>query len=96
MKITETNNPFRGIWIFGDYRNYFQNRVTLQLIAKGKELAKKLDTEVTVLVLGDHIHQYAMEYAAHGADVVMVVDHPSLKSYQVETYTRLVAKIVGD
>ena len=94
MKITETNNPFRGIWIFGDYRNYFQNRVTLQLIAKGKELAKKLDTEVTVLVLGDHIHQYAMEYAAHGADVVMVVDHPNLKSYQVETYTRLVAKIV--
>ena len=84
----------KGVWIFGDYRNYFQNRVTLQLIAKGKDLAQKLDTEVTVLVLGDSVHQYAMEYVAHGADVVMVMDHPALKEYQVETYTCLVAEIV--
>ena len=91
MKKTQENN--RGIWIFGDYRNYFQNRVTLQLIAKGKELAGKLGTEVTVLVLGHQVHQFAMEYSAHGADVVMVVEHPALKIYQVETYTRVVARL---
>ncbi len=85
---------FSGVWIFGDYRNYFQNRVTLQLIAKGKELAEKLATEVTVLVIGDHVHQYAMEYVAHGADVVMVAEHPDLKDYQVETYTALVGRWV--
>jgi electron transfer flavoprotein alpha subunit len=88
------NSLSRGVWIFGDYRNYFQNRVTLQLIAKGKTLAQKLDTEATVLVLGEDVHQYAMEYVAHGADVVMVVDHPRLKAYQVETYTRVVADLV--
>jgi electron transfer flavoprotein alpha subunit len=95
MKRREMNDAsHKGIWIFGDYRNYFQNRVTLQLIAKGKELAEKIRSDVTVLVLGDHIHQYAMEYVAHGADVVVVVDHPDLKHYQVETYTRLVAQLV--
>ena len=88
------NSDSKGVWIFGDYRNYFQNRVTLQLIAKGKDLARKLGTEVTVLVLGDRVHQFVMEYVAHGADVVMVVDHPGLKNYHVETYTRVVAKIV--
>ena len=93
MKIKDMNSNYEGVWIFGDYRNYFQNRVTLQLIAKGKELAQNLDTEVTVLVMGDHIHQYAMEYVAHGADVVIAIDHPDLKTYQVETYTRLVAEI---
>jgi len=95
MKMTKKLRNYNGIWIFGDYRNYFQNRVTLQLIAKGKELAHALETEVTVLVLGDQTHQYAMEYVAHGADVVMVVDHPKLKDYHVETYTRLVAKMVA-
>lgn len=90
------DRSYKGIWVFGDYRNYFQNRVTLQLIAKGKDLARNLDTEVTVLLLGDHIHQYAMEYVAHGADVVMVVDHAALRNYQVETYTRVVAKLVSD
>ncbi len=89
-----SDRPHKGIWVFGDYRNYFQNRVTLQLIAKGKELASILETEVTVLVLGDHIHQYVMEYVAHGADVVMVVEHPDLRNYQVETYTRLVGRLV--
>jgi electron transfer flavoprotein alpha subunit len=94
MKTGEMNSLFRGVWVFGDYRNYFRNRVTLQLIARGRELSRKLNTELTVLVLGDQVHQYAMEYVAHGADAVMVVDHPSLKEYQVETYTRVVAEIV--
>jgi electron transfer flavoprotein alpha subunit len=94
MNRTEKDNLFEGVWIFGDYRDYFRNRVTLQLIAKGKDLSHKLSTELTVLVLGDQVHQYAMEYVAHGAEVVIVVDHPSLKHYQVETYTRIVAEIV--
>jgi len=89
----ETNKA-GGVWIFGDYRNYFQNRVTLQLIAKGKVLAEALHTEVTVLVLGDQVHQFVMEYVAHGADIVMVADHPDLMNYQVETYTGLVARWV--
>lgn len=88
------NKASKGIWIFGDYRNYFQNRVTLQLIAKGKELAKNLNRSVTALIIGDQVYQYAMEYVAHGADIVMVADHPGLKDYQVETYTTLVAKWV--
>lgn len=88
------SKPVGGVWVFGDYRNYFQNRVTLQLIAKGRELAEKLGQKLTVLVLGDQVHQYAMEYAAHGAEVVMVVDHPVLREYQVETYTGVVAEIV--
>jgi electron transfer flavoprotein alpha subunit len=86
----------KGIWVFGDYRNYFQNRVTLQLVAKGRKLAEKLNTEVTVLALGDHIHQYVMEYVAHGADVVMIVEHPDLRQYQVETYTDVVGKLVEE
>jgi electron transfer flavoprotein alpha subunit len=94
MKKKQTNRNSEGVWVFGDYRNYFHNRVTLQLIAKARDLAGKLATEVTVLLLGDHVHQYAMEYVAHGADAVVVVDHPNLKDYQVETYTRIVSRLV--
>jgi electron transfer flavoprotein alpha subunit len=91
---TKQNKDWKGVWVFGDYRNYFQNRVTLQLIAKGRQLARDRHTDLTVLVLGSQIHQYAMEYTAHGADAVMVVDHPNLKNYQVETYVRVVSQLV--
>lgn len=94
MKRMEENKPAEGVWVFGDYRNYFQNRVTLQLIAKGKELAGELGTDLTVVVLGHQVHRYAMEYVAHGADVIVAVDHPVLKSYQVETYARVTAELV--
>jgi len=94
MKKKQTNRDSEGVWVFGAYWNYFQNRVTLDLLAKGQHLSKKLGTEVTVLLLGEHVHQYVMEYVAHGADVVVVVDHPNLKDYQVETYTRIVSRLV--
>ena len=87
----DTNSDLKGVWVFGDYRNYFQNRVTLQLIAKARDLAEKLNTKVIALALGDRVHQWAMEYVAHGADIVLVAEHPDLKSYQVETYCGVVA-----
>ena len=92
MKKISANSSYNGVWILGDYRNYFQNRVTLQLIAKGKQLAEALNTDLTVVVLGDQVHQYAMEYVAHGADVVMVAEHPDLRGYQVEAYTSLLSR----
>ncbi len=83
-----------GVWVFGDYRNYFRNRVTLQLIAKGRELAGSLGSRVAVLVLGEKVHQYAMEYVAHGANLILAADHPELREYQVETYAPVIARWV--
>ncbi len=90
----ENNDIYDGIWVFGDYRNYFENRVTLQLIAKGRELAGELGRKLTVIVIGDDVHQFAMEYVAHGADIVAVAEHPDLKDYRVEAYTDILSEWV--
>lgn len=85
---------YNDVWVFGDYRDYFQNRVTLQLISKGKELAEKLGGRICALLLGSDITEYAMEYVAHGAQVVYAVEHQDLKDYQVETYTHITAGLM--
>lgn len=85
------NGLYGGVWVFGDYRNYFENRVTLQLIAKGRELAEELGCPLAVTVLGDTVHQFAMEYVAHGADLVIVAEHPDLKDYRVDAYTEILS-----
>ncbi len=82
--------PDSEIWVFGDYRNYFQNRVTLQLLARARELAPSIQARVCALVLGSDLDEYVREYIAHGAEMVYVLDHPSLKDYNVETYTFLI------
>ena len=87
--------PKSSIWVFADYRNYFQNRVTLQLLAKANELAPALNAEVWAVVFGYETDEYVAEYIAHGAHKVLVIDDPALKAYSVEKYTILMEKLAG-
>ncbi len=97
----------RGIWVFGDYRNYFQNRVTLQLLSRAKELAAKINAEVCAVVFGYKTDEWmgdvlslnptfcgvVGEYIAHGADKVYLTDHPRLATYSMETYALLMERL---
>jgi electron transfer flavoprotein alpha subunit len=86
----------RSIWVFADYRNYFQNRVTLQLLAKANDLAPALEAQVWAVVFGYEIDEYIAEYIAHGAQKVLVVEDASLKQYSVEKYTIIMEKLARD
>jgi len=83
----------RAIWVFGDYRNYFQNRVTLQLLSRAKELAAKIDAEVCAVVFGHGVDEWVGEYIAHGAEKIYLTDHPRLAVYSMETYTLLMERL---
>ncbi len=89
-----------AVWIFGDFRNYFQNRVTLQLIAKGRELAQGLKGEVWAVVFGSRtapeVGDLTTEAIAHGADRVILVEDPVLGNYRTGTYTKLLVRLVRE
>lgn len=89
-------NKKKEIWIFGDYRNYFENRVTLQLLAKGKELAQKLDAVLCAVVTGSNLNEWVWEYTCHGAEKVYVADYPELESYSVERYAELTSRLAHE
>ena len=86
----------KSIWIFGDYRNYFQNRVILQLISRAGELSRIINAEVCAVVFGHEIDEYIMEYTAHGADRILAIDDPSLKNYNTEQYLALLENLVKE
>lgn len=89
-----TKNKKKSIWVFGDYRNYYQNRVTLQLIARAVDLAKIINAEVCALIFGYEIDEWIMEYTAHGADRILAIDDPALRSYSTERYLAIIEKLV--
>ena len=89
-------NKKKSIWVFGDYRNYYQNRVTLQLLSKAVDIARTIDAEVCAVVVGHDIEEWIMEYTAHGADRILAIDHPSLKSYSTENFLALVEHLVRE
>ncbi|MCP3871962.1 MAG: electron transfer flavoprotein subunit alpha/FixB family protein [Desulfobacteraceae bacterium] len=86
----------KDIWVFGDYRNYFQNRVTLQILSRAVYLSTKTGGNVCAVVFGHKVDEYVAEYIAHGAQKVYVIDHPNLKSYSIETYSWLMTWLVKE
>ncbi|HKJ97344.1 MAG TPA: electron transfer flavoprotein subunit alpha/FixB family protein [Desulfotignum sp.] len=84
----------KQIWVWADYRNYFQSRVTLQILARASVLAEKTNAAVCAVVFGDKVDAYVKEYIAHGAQKVYVTDDPSLKTYNVASYAFLLTSLV--
>lgn len=85
-----------GIWVFGDHRNYYQDRVTLQLLARARDMAEKIHTYVGVVVIGAGVDEYCMEYTAHGAEKIFLVEHDSLREYSLGRFTGVLAELVRE
>jgi electron transfer flavoprotein alpha subunit len=87
---------YKGVYVFAQQVDNKVDNIALELIGKGKALAKDLDTEVVAMLLGENIGDQAEVLAAHGADKVIVVDHPYLKDYMTEPYTQAIAAIIHE
>lgn len=87
---------YKGVYIFAQQVDGEVSGVTLELIGKGKELAKDLDTEVTAVLMGSGITDLADELGAYGADKVIVVDDPCLKDYTTEPYTHTMDRVINE
>ena len=64
---------FKGVFVFAQQVDNEISGIALELIGKGKDLAKDLGTEVTAVLLGSDVKGLADELAAYGADKVGVV-----------------------
>lgn len=86
---------YKGVWVFAEQRDGKLQKVALELLGKGKELADKLETEVTAVLLGSEADDIAKELASHGADRVIYVDSPLLKHYTTDGYAKVICDLVN-
>ncbi|MGB2875455.1 MAG: FAD-binding protein [Gaiellaceae bacterium] len=61
-------------------------RISLELLAKGRELAGKLGGRNIALILGHGLEAVAREAARHGAEAVVTIDDAQLGEYQPEVF----------
>jgi electron transfer flavoprotein alpha subunit len=69
-------------------------RVSLELIAKGRELAGKLGGKNVALVLGHEVSGLADELAAGGAEEVVVAESPALAEYEPVVWASALEQIL--
>lgn len=85
---------YKGVFVFAQQVDNELSGIALELIGKGKDLAKDLGTEVTAVLVGSGVGNLADELAAYGADKVILVDDPELKEYRTEPYAHALASVI--
>lgn len=85
---------YKGVFVFAQQVDNKLSGIALELVGKGKELAKDLGTEVTAVLVGCGVKELADELAAYGADKVILVDDAELKEYRTEPYAHALASVI--
>ena len=85
---------YKGVFVFAQQVDNKLSGIALELIGKGKDLAKDLNTEVTAVLVGYEVKGLADELAAYGADKVILVDDPELKEYRTEPYAHALSSVI--
>jgi electron transfer flavoprotein alpha subunit len=92
----------RNVWVFieveaGEIAQGHPDRtlagVSLELLAKGSELAGALGGQVWAVLPGYQLDDLAQVAIQHGADQVLVIDHAELEFYRTLPYTRVIADL---
>lgn len=69
-------------------------RASLELLAKGRELAGKLGGKNVALILGRELDAASREAARHGAEEVVTVDDERLRDYEPEVWAGALRQVL--
>ncbi|MFN3967066.1 MAG: 4Fe-4S binding protein, partial [Endomicrobiia bacterium] len=87
-------SQYRGVWVYAEQRHSEISPVVYELLNEGKKLAKKLNVELSAILIGDKIENHAHDLIYHGADNVYVIDDPLFKEFLDDPYAEILAKLI--
>ena len=63
-------------------------------MSKARHLADILGVKLSVLLLGDGVNGLSTKLIQYGADKVYLAEHPLLKSYQANSYAKIICELI--
>jgi electron transfer flavoprotein alpha subunit len=90
------SKEYKGVWVFAEQRDGHLQKVSLELVGKGREIADKLGEELTAVLIGYNVEELADILIKHGADRVLLVDNILLKEYTTDGYTKALYQLISE
>jgi len=81
-------------WSVSELVDGRHRRVSLELIARSRELAGKLGGRAVALLIGHELDGAMQEAARHGAEAVYTVEDPALADYHPELWTEVLRRVL--
>ena len=85
---------YQGIWVFIEQKNSKIQSVSYELLGKAQELAKKLQCQVSAVLIGHNLDDQLDELAWMGADNIYLVEAPEIANFQDEPYTKIIVRLI--
>jgi len=92
-EVVATSDNHQGIWVFAEQRDGKLKSVNYELLAKGRELADTLKTELCAVCFGHKVGEVE-QLIACGADKVYLIDNPALASQPEDLYARELTRLI--
>lgn len=87
---------YKGVWVFAEQRDGELQKVSLELLGKGKEMAEKLGVELTAVLLGHNTEKMSKDLLSHGADKVLAADNELLAHFSTDGYAKVICDLVNE
>lgn len=95
VKTDAVSDRHHGIWVFAEQRHGQLKGVDYELLARGRELADTLNTELCAVCFGHNLTE-AEQLIASGADKVYLADDPALANNDEDLYTGELVRLVRE
>jgi len=86
----------KEVWIWAEQRNGRLMDVSVELLGKAMELARKIDGDSAAVLVGEEVDELAEELISYGVDKVYLITDPRLKLYQSGAYTKAISDLVEE
>ncbi len=82
------------VWVFAEQHNGKLEETPLELMSKARHLADTLGVKLSAMLLGDDVKGLVKKMIQYGADKVYLAENPLLETYQTNSYTKVIGKLI--
>lgn len=87
-------NDYNDVWVIGEQREGKIHPVTIELIGEAKKLASEINKKVAVVVTGYEIDEEVSKLLNYGADRVLYICSPLLKTFSTDGYALSISNLI--
>jgi electron transfer flavoprotein alpha subunit len=85
----------KELFVLAEHRQGELRDVTFEMLTKGREISQKINADLTAVVLGHDVKEFAKTLAEQ-AKKVLIIDDARLENFNAETYQQVLSYLISE
>ena len=94
LSLYDARSAADSIWVFLEQDRNSLTEISLELLAKGRQLADQVGWKLGGLILGIRNSELCSEAVAHGADEVWSAEHELLENFTIDAFSTITFEMI--